>query len=233
MGKKCIRRTPLTRLLILVEGQTEEAFVKLTLKPYLESFGIYVQNPIVLWTKREVAGNGYRGGASNWSQIQKSLNPLLKDSDAWITTILDYYGLPDDLPGYCNAVGIKSPHERVFKIQEELKISVNHKKFIPFISLHEFEAWLFSSPKTVAEHFAKNNIENEMQKIIDEVGNPELINHGKDTHPKARLENIINEYKERTDGPNIINKCGIEKIMTICPHFSNWIKSLQEIKTIQ
>lgn len=36
------------RLLMLVEGQSEEIFVKRTITPYLAQHGVYVQSPIVL-----------------------------------------------------------------------------------------------------------------------------------------------------------------------------------------
>ena len=93
----------MTRLLMLVEGQSEEIFVKQTLAPHLADHGVFVQ-PIVLWTKRLGSGGGYRGGVSNWGQIQRSLLPLTYDTDAWITTLLDFYGLPEDVPGYQEAL---------------------------------------------------------------------------------------------------------------------------------
>ena len=80
----------MTRLLMLVEGQSEEIFVKQTLAPHLAGHGVFVQ-PIVLWTKRLGAGGGYRGGVSNWNQIKRSLLPLTFDTDAWITTLLDLW----------------------------------------------------------------------------------------------------------------------------------------------
>ena len=55
----------MTRLLMLVEGQSEEIFVKHTLAPHLAQHGVYVQPPIVLWTKRLPSGGGFRGGVSN------------------------------------------------------------------------------------------------------------------------------------------------------------------------
>lgn len=89
----------MTRVLMLVEGQSEEIFVKTTLGPYLEEkYCVYV-SPIVLWTKRLAVGGGFRGGVSGWEQIRKNLLPLTFDTHAWITTLLDFYGLPDDFPG--------------------------------------------------------------------------------------------------------------------------------------
>lgn len=58
----------MTRLLILVEGQSEEIFVKHTLTPHLAQYGVFVESPIVLWTKRQPSGGGFRGGVSNWCQ---------------------------------------------------------------------------------------------------------------------------------------------------------------------
>ena len=47
----------MTRLLMLVEGQSEESFVKRTLAPHLAGYGVFVQ-VIVLWTKRLASGGG-------------------------------------------------------------------------------------------------------------------------------------------------------------------------------
>jgi len=93
----------MTRLLMLVEGQSEEIFVKRTLAPHLAQQGVYVQPPIVLWTKRLPSGGGFRGGVSNWNQIRRSLLPLTRDGDAWVSTLLDFYGLPKDFPGLSEA----------------------------------------------------------------------------------------------------------------------------------
>jgi hypothetical protein len=104
---------------MLVEGQSEEIFVKQTLAPHLAGHGVFVQ-PIVLWTKRLGAGGGYRGGVSNWNQIKRSLLPLTFDTDAWITTLLDFYGLPEDVPGYRDALLPGNPWERVMELIDNI-----------------------------------------------------------------------------------------------------------------
>ena len=71
---------------ILCEGQSEESFIKKILVPYLEPRGIYMQ-PIVL------------GGVSHYSRIRRELKCLGQDSSARLTTMLDYYKLPQDVPG--------------------------------------------------------------------------------------------------------------------------------------
>ena len=220
----------MTRLLMLVEGPSEEIFVKQILTPYLREYGVYVESPIILWTKRISSGGGFRGGVSNWKQIQKNLKPLLQDSDAWVTTLLDFYGLPQDFPGYEDALKPGNPKDKVVTLQKKfIEEMGNPRKFIPFFALHEFEAWLFCSPVTVAQHFGNQNIATSIQSAVTQAGEPELINHGEDTHPKSRLQNLGIGYKETSDGPTIIGKIGIPIRKGACSHFSSWLDRLETL----
>jgi len=219
----------MTRLLILVEGQSEEVFVKRTLTPWLADYGVFVQPPIILWTKRYPAGGGYRGGASSWLQIQKNLRPLTQDSDAWLTTLIDFYGLPDDVPGYAHALGPGNPHDKVVALQEQVQAAVNHPRFIPFFALHEFEAWAFCAPDVVAEHFAMPELVSQVELAARSAGGAELINHGVATHPKARLKQMAMQYKETSDGPTLLAKIGLPAIRAACPHFASWLNRLEAL----
>ena len=214
---------------MLVEGQTEEIFVNRTLKPYLEERGVYVQPPIVLWTKRHPAGGGFRGGVSNWNQIGKSLLPLLRDTDAWVTTLLDFYGLPDDVPGYLQARRPGDPRTLVAEVRYEISAASGHPRFIPFLALHEFEAWVFCHPDAVAAHFDRAQLADKIRHAVAQAGGPELINHGDGTNPKARLKAMVSAYKETSDGPTILGKIGIPTIRAACPHFSEWLARLEAL----
>lgn len=219
----------MTRLLMLVEGQSEEIFVKHTLAPYLAQHGVYVQSPIVLWTKRLPSGGGFRGGVSNWSQIRRDLLPLTRDGDAWVTTLLDFYGLPEDFPGLPEALGAGNAQEKIIALQERFSAAVNHQRFIPFLALHEFEAWLFSAPDAVEAHFGKAHLAERLRNAVQEAGAPELINHGATTHPKARLQSLVGAYKETSDGPTLIEKIGIAAVRAACPHFDSWLQRLETL----
>jgi Domain of unknown function (DUF4276) len=218
-----------TRLLILVEGQSEEIFVNRTLRPYLEERGVYVQPPIVLWTRRSPAGGGFRGGVSNWNQICKSLLPLLRDTDAWVTTLLDFYGLPDDVPGCLNARVPGDPRTLVAALQDEISAAMRHPRFIPFLALHEFEAWVFCNADVVAAHFDQAALAGKVQQAVAQAGEPELINQGEGTHPKARLKTMVSAYKETSDGPTILGKIGVPAIQAACPHFAGWLARLEAL----
>lgn len=219
----------MTRLLMLVEGQSEEIFVKQTLTPFLAERGVHVQPPIVLWTKRIPSGGGFRGGVSSWNQIRKSLTPLTYDTDAWVTTLLDFYGLPEDFPGYQEAREPGDPRESVVALQDRFAAEIAHPRLIPFFALHEFESWLFCSPDVLAEHFGHVGFATKVRKAVEHAGEPELINHGKDTHPKARLHGMGTGYKETSDGPTLIQKIGIPTIRNACPHFAGWLSRLEAL----
>lgn len=219
----------MTRLLILVEGQSEEIFVKHTLTPHLAQYGVFVESPIVLWTKRQPSGGGFRGGVSNWNQIRRNLLPLTGDGDAWVSTLLDFYGLPEDFPGLQEALGAGDPRGKVVALQERFAAELNHQRFIPFMALHEFEAWLFSRPDAVEAHFGKARLADRLETVVQQAGAPELINHGANTHPKARLHSLVGGYKETSDGPTLLEKIGIAAVRAACPHFDGWLNRLEAL----
>jgi len=219
-----------TRLLMLVEGQSEEAFVKQTLAPWLAASGVFVQGPIVLWTKRLPAGGGHRGGVGSWDQIRKSLAPLLRDGDAWVTTLLDFYGLPDDLPGLAEHKGRGHAHEQVTQVQAELAGAFGHPpRFIPFLALHELEAWMFADPDVVSAHFGSPVIAARLAAEVPNPGGPEAINHGPTSHPSVRLVKHCPSYKKASDGPTVLAKIGIAAIRARCPHFAGWLARLEAL----
>jgi hypothetical protein len=201
---------------MLVEGQSEEIFVKQTLAPFLAEYGVYVEGPINL------------GGVSTWGKILKHLKPLTHKG-AWVTTLLDFYGLPEDFPGYQEAYGPGNPRDLVVKLQNKFGAEIDYPKFIPFLALHEFEAWLFCAPAIVADHFGQSTLADKVKKAIEEAGEPELINHGKKTHPKARLKNFGVGYKETSDGATLAQKIGIPAIRDTCPHFAAWLAQLEAL----
>ncbi len=87
------------KVLILVEGQTEERFVKDVLQPYLWDGGVHPE-PKIVTTKRVKRGAHFKGGITNFKKVEDDLRRFLGDTDAaLVTTMFDYYGLPDDFPG--------------------------------------------------------------------------------------------------------------------------------------
>lgn len=219
----------MTELLLLVEGQTEEAFVKRLLAPHLSSFGLAAK-PVMLRTRRLPGGGGYPGGVTSWAKIRRDLLPLTGHGAAWVTTILDYYGLPQDVPGVAEARAAPLPTEGVAALEARIEAEIGHRRFIPFFALHELEAWLFADPDRVAEHFGSPGA-GALAEIVVCAGGPEQINHGRQTHPKERLRQFAPSYKATSDGPTLLEKIGLDRIRATCPHFGRWLTRLESLES--
>ena len=220
----------MTRLLMLVEGASEEIFVKTILAPHLERFGVYVKATGVV-SKRLASGQKITGG-NLWSNVRLSLRPLLADSNAWVTTLLDFYGLPDDFPGVSELASVLgSASDRVEYVQQQLSVTMgNPHRFVPFLALHEFEAWYFANPVMVAEHYGEPSVADFMKQAVHEVDGPENINHGKETHPSKRLNSYGFGFR-KTSGVAVLKDIGIEAIRATCPHFNEWVTHLEKLGT--
>lgn len=123
----------MTRLLILVEGQSEEVFAKRTLAPHLAAFGVYA-SVTVLRTKRIMSGGAFRGGVTSYAKIRQNLLELLGDRNARVTTLLDFYGLPEDFPG--RAAVLATPgltaHDKAIRLQQAFADDIDQARFMPF-----------------------------------------------------------------------------------------------------
>lgn len=213
----------MTRLLVLAEGDTEELFVREILAPHLAKFGVYATATGVV-SKRLASGKKTTGG-NLWGNVRNSLQPLLQDSDAWVTTLLDYYGLPDDFPG----LGTGNAAADLNTIELALAGAVNHPpRFIPFLAQHEFEAWYFASPNQVAAYYGQAAISKWMQEAADLAGGPESINHGKETHPSKRLQGYGIGFR-KTTAVALLKVIGIPAIRAACPHFAAWLDRLEAL----
>ena len=85
------------RVKVFVEGQTEETFVRDVLAPAFAYKEIYF-TPILAQTSR-----GHKGGIVSYGKVKHQIERLCKeDQQAWVTTMIDYYGLPTDFPELIN-----------------------------------------------------------------------------------------------------------------------------------
>jgi Domain of unknown function (DUF4276) len=217
------------RILILVEGFTEEAFIKRVLAPYLLQKGIVLQCTIIT-TKKVVDGPNFVGGLANYSKFKNDVVNLLGDSNAVaVTTFIDFYGLPQDFPGRAN-VPLGTPYDQVSHVEESLSCEINNIRFIPFLALHEFEAYLFVEPSVVQEMFPDKSCVDQLNFIKGSFANPEEINDSPMTAPSKRLSAIFGgEYQKVTHGPLVTGVVGIEKIRSECPHFDSWLTRLESL----
>ena len=216
----------MSRILILVEGSTEEQFVKEVLGPHFEPVNKYIIPTIV--TTKQVPGEPYfKGGVGSYEKIRRDIRRLCNDSDAvCITTMIDYYGLPDDFPGI--AKSLSGPAAlRVSHLETAFAANIDDRRFVPYLSTHEFEACLFSRPDVIAKTFEKPMIANTLESVRRKFDTPEDIND--DSPPSKRIEALVGEYDKPFFGALIASIIGLERIRAECPHFDSWLSALEQL----
>ena len=204
---------------ILCEGQSEESFVKKVLASYLEKEGVYV-TPIVL------------GGVSRYAGIRKELRKLGKNKSASLTTMLDYYKLPQDVPGVGEG-NSKEPGEIASgieaRIYEDLQNEISCKSFFPYIQMHEYEALLLADVDSFRDCIGMSEpMIAELKKEVTKFLTPEHVNNSEQTAPSKRILRIYGKYQKVSDGTLIAMSIGIDKMIDRCPHFAEWVKKLIE-----
>ena len=215
------------RVLVLVEGQTEERFVKDILYPYFIPLNRFII-PTLLITKRVKDGPDFKGGVGNFSKFENDLNRLLHNSGgALITTMIDYYGLPRDFPGMDTRPPDGTPLERVKHVEDEIKHHFkNPDNLLIFFMLHEFEAWLFSSAETLPHVMTEPEKIQDFLAIRTEFRTPEEINERPEYAPSKRIKRLFPAYKKTLHGPTTAARIGLDRIRNQCPHFNWWIEQL-------
>lgn len=217
------------KVLILVEGQTEEKFVKEVLNPHLNNYGKYLI-PTLLRTKIVKSGPNFKGGIISYIQVRRDLMRLLGDTSALrVTTMFDLYGLPGEFPGRQDAPA--APYDKVQHLENAFRQDINHPKFLVNLTLHEFEGLLFTKPAEIARALNDPDKEPELTKIKDFFKTPEEINDNPKTAPSKRLEGIFPMYNKPFYGMVISKRIGLQAICAECPHFHQWVSRLENLQS--
>ncbi len=215
------------RVLVLVEGVTEEVFVRTVLAPHLLDHGKVAIATIVV-TKRVKRGPNFKGGVTSYNQVKRDLRLLLQDSNVrMVTTMLDLYGLPQDFPGCATAPERPVP-ARVAHIQSAFAAEVGDTRFVPYLSVHEFEALLFAEPVSAEWVYEDANVVLNLERVRSEFGgNPETINDRPETAPSKRVGAAFPRYEKALHGPLATAAAGIATLRAACPHFDAWVRALE------
>jgi hypothetical protein len=216
------------RALILVEGQTEERFVKQVLGPHLAQSELYII-PTLLTTKVVKAGPNFKGGVTRFEKFEADLRRLLGGAGqgVLVTMMLDYYRLPGDFPGMSTRLATADPFTRVNHVEAALSQYFNDGRFLSFLSLHEFEAWIFSCPNTLPNVMTQPELQPQFASVCNTVQTPEQINERPGHNPAARIESIFPAYRKALHGPTATERIGLQRIRERCPHFNAWLAKLE------
>lgn len=222
MGEKYDWRTDMKRVYIVVEGQTEQEFVNSLISPYLRNSSILSVVPILIRTSRTG-----RGGMVCYSHLYNTIKPLLvsEKSDYMVTTFIDFFRLPHDMPQYEESMKKLNKAEQIKSLEDAIDEAINDRRFFSYIQLHEFEALLFSSNKGF-EYYFPDDLAAKTASIISSYDNPEDINTSPKGAPSKRLLAIKHDYNKVLEGNLIALEIGIESILKKCPRFAEWINKI-------
>ncbi len=216
------------RVNVLVEGYTEERFIKQIFQPHFWDLNTHIE-PILLETKRVISGGKFSGGVSSFSQFERSAQRLIGNpGGALMTTMLDYYRLPSDFPGMHDRPS-GTPQARIMHVESALlKHFHSPVHFLPYLSLHEFEALLFAAPDELARALTLKQKESQaLASIRASVESPEDINERPDQSPSKRIESLAPGYRKTLYGPIVCGRVGLETLRQACPHFDAWVSRLE------
>ena len=183
---------------------------------------------------------GHQGGRTNYVRIKKDILLRLKqDQSSYCTTMIDYYGLGGGFPG-----NPPPPELSTLQKVEQLEVSVKQDvcqdipqlrpdlRFVPYLSLHEYEALLFSDPTALASSLGLLGLARHFQQIRDEFPTPEDIDNGPLTAPSKRILALHRGYKKVIEGTIAAKAIGVQRMRQECAHFDAWVtqvESLQEL----
>jgi hypothetical protein len=225
------------RLYLFAEGQTELTFADTVLKPHLAGAGVFLHPPVLIAharRKRRI----HRGGGRSYVPMKNDILRFLaqeKGRDVFFTTMIDLYAIHADLPGLEEAEKLRHlPEQRVQALEKAFADDIKDDRFVPYIQIHEYEAYLFSDPTWFGYFYDRHERQiAALQAIADRCGNPELIDDGPDTAPSKRIIAEIPDYEgaKSVVGPQVAELIGLNVIRGKCPHFAAWLARLEKLGT--
>lgn len=213
---------------VMVEGQTEETFVREVLYDHFLRIGIYIE-AILVQTKK-----GFKGGLVSYAKVKPQIVRQCREKhSAWVTTLFDLYGLPNDFPAKDSEAyaGLATGHQKAAYLQAALSQDIHESNFIPNLLVHEFEALLFSNVQPFASWNDDKTVQ-ALQHIADTKSTPEDINDSPQTAPSKRILQLMPEYDKVLQGTLIASDIGLDQIRTKCTHFNAWVEKLETLAEV-
>ena len=220
----------MSRVIVVVEGQTEQSFVRQVLAPYLALKGVFVD-------ARLVGKPGRKGGVGAYSRARRDILTILRQETAvFCTTMFDYYGMPHNWPQRRASLTVSFQSKAVLiemALLEDVVQSMGNRfhsaRFIPYIQMHEFEALLFSEPEILSQMMQQPQKAVQLREINAQFESPEMINDNVETAPSKRLKRLFPSYNKVLYGTLVSQRIGLPIVRQKCPHFSDWLAKLEAL----
>jgi len=223
------------RLNIVAEGQTEESFVNNVLKQHLALFNVFASVRCIETSRSKHYNTVYRGGFIRYSKLKKDLELWMKQDahqEVRFTTMVDLYALPTDFPDYSLAQKQRDPFALVKELEKSMLTDIAFQRFIPYLQLHEYEALVLVEPAKLSTFFLEHaKAIDSLNNMVSRFESPEEINQGENTAPSKQIISRIPEYADLkvSVGASIAEKIGLDTIRKKCPHFNEWLTTLEKL----
>lgn len=221
------------RLYVIVEGDTEQEFVKQCLAPHFDAMSVWT-TPIEVTTKRDrKTGRKLSQGGGHWKHWRKDICTVLRSNaaDLRVTSLFDLYGLPEDFPRLSEHAAERNTVRRADLLESAMSEDLEDRRFIPYVQRHEFEALVLSGLEHLREQLVDADARAGLDALRAELGNtpPEDVNDGPETAPSKRLLARVPGYGKKAHGPLVTAKIGIDGLKHRCPRFGAWVRSLEAL----
>ena len=222
------------RLHILVEGRTEQTFVRRVRGPHLCRVGWQEASATQLVTKRQ-GSRQWKGGVSRYARVKEDVVGRLRQhgDDVCVTTMIDLYSLPADFPAFAAHQANAEPYRRVAALEAAFAADIADRRFLPYLQLHEFEALLLTDLCPLADVFDLGaGALAPLQAAVRANGdNPELVDDGPTTSPSKRIIAAVPQYAgdKASVGPLVAEAIGLEGLRQRCRHFGEWLTKLEQM----
>ncbi|MCK5797154.1 MAG: DUF4276 family protein [Deltaproteobacteria bacterium] len=222
---------------IVVEGQTEQTFIRDVLAPEMGGRGLFLFAVLV-------GKPGHKGGDIRFERVSEDVIRFLKQRpDTYVSTMLDYSRIDINWPGadavraLC-AEGTKVSasqkgeileQETVARIEKILPENEIARRFLPYVEMHEFEALLFSNAEVLVR---KMNVDMaDIMEILGPYDGPEEINSDPEKTPSKRLLGFDPAYRKVAMGRILAAAVGVQEMRLQCPHFDGWLARLEGLES--
>ena len=222
MATELVRRASVFRLAIVVEGETEEEFVKRVLASHLLSHDVIAQ-PI-----KPRGRSGPSGGTIRVERLAAQMNRLRWNFDV-VTSLFDLYGFQ----GRKEQETVEDLEQRInTEIAQSTEENLDISTVFSYVQKHEFEGLLFSEVSAFTEvPNIPDGLIDSLRGIRAEFSTPEDIDDGPETAPSKRIIDLLPGYRKRLYGPILAEEAGLTRIREECPRFDSWISRLESLAT--
>ena len=201
----------MTRVAILVEGQTEGEFVKRILARYLYSKGVFVKEHSL-------------GGGVNVHKIAQEMRRFCRSYDV-VTSLVDYYGFR----GRGSATVAELEHQVGLEVANRMPGGGNCRIY-PYVQRHEFEGLLFSNVAAFEQiPDVTAGMVVQLKRMRMRFSTPEDIDDGDASAPSKRIKKVIPTYQKVVNGVGLAEWITLATIREECARFDSWVTSLESL----